>query len=82
MYGSTMVTISEDQQQLFVTIDEKKVMIDLDSFVCLLIQVCFFQYFVIQDVTCDDEEIQSMIDLTVKHLSACIQPLKLTPATT
>ncbi len=47
MYGSTMVTISEDQQQLFVTIDEKKVMIDLDSFVCLLIQVCFFQYFVI-----------------------------------
>lgn len=34
MYGATMVTTSEDQKQLFVTIDEKKVTIDLESFVC------------------------------------------------
>ena len=37
MYGATMVTISEDQQQLFVTIDEKKVTVDLESFVSLII---------------------------------------------
>ncbi len=41
MYSATMVTISEDQQQLFVTIDEKKVTIDLESFVCLVIRVFF-----------------------------------------
>ncbi|CAF0990021.1 unnamed protein product [Rotaria sp. Silwood1] len=66
MYGSTMVTLSEDQQQLLVTIDDKKATIDLESF----------------EVKCDDEEIHSTIEITVKHLSACIQPLKLTPATT
>lgn len=33
MYGSTMVTLSDDQQQLFVTIDDKKASIDLESFV-------------------------------------------------
>ncbi len=33
MYGATMVTLSEDQQQLFVTIDEKKATIDLESYV-------------------------------------------------
>jgi hypothetical protein len=37
MYGATMVTLSEDQLQLFVTIDEKKATIDLESFVCLLV---------------------------------------------
>ncbi|CAF4606475.1 unnamed protein product, partial [Rotaria socialis] len=66
MYGSTMVSLSEDQQQLFVTIDDKKASIDLESF----------------EVKCDDEEIHSTIDVTVKHLSACIQPLRLTPAAT
>ena len=35
MYGATMVTLSEDQQQLFVTIDDKKATIDLESLVCL-----------------------------------------------
>jgi hypothetical protein len=34
MYGATMVTMSEDQLQLFVIVDEKKVTIDLESFVC------------------------------------------------
>ncbi|CAF1087927.1 unnamed protein product, partial [Didymodactylos carnosus] len=29
----------------------------------------------------DDEEIVSMIETTVKHLSACIQPLKLSALT-
>jgi len=66
MYGATMVTLSEDQQQLFVAIDDKKATIDLESL----------------EIKCDDEEIHSMIEVTVKHLSACIQPLKLTPATT
>jgi hypothetical protein len=43
MYGATMVTMSEDQQQLFVTIDEKKTTIDLETFVCLLIlRISFF----------------------------------------
>lgn len=36
MYGTTMVTMSEDQQQLIVTIDDKRATIDLESFVCLL----------------------------------------------
>ncbi|UJR34117.1 hypothetical protein I4U23_021524 [Adineta vaga] len=66
MYGASMVSLSEDQQQLNVTVDEKKAIIDLESY----------------EVKCDDEEIHSMIDVTVKQLSACIQPLKLTPATT
>ncbi len=39
MYGATMVTISEDQQQLFITIDEKKVSVDLESFVSLIILI-------------------------------------------
>jgi hypothetical protein len=34
MYGATVVNISEDQQQLSVTIDDKKATIDLESFVC------------------------------------------------
>lgn len=33
IYGAEMVTASEDQQQLFVTVDEKKVTVDLESFV-------------------------------------------------
>jgi len=37
MYGATMVTMSEDQQQLFITIDDKKATIDLESFVCLFV---------------------------------------------
>jgi len=46
MYGATMVTMSEDQQQLFVTIDEKKTTIDLETFVCLLIlRISFFLNF-------------------------------------
>jgi hypothetical protein len=36
MYGATMVTLSEDQLQLFVTIDDKKATIDLESFVCFV----------------------------------------------
>ncbi len=52
MYGATMVTISEDQQQLFITIDEKKVSVDLESFVSLIILMflpsfdlqCYFFY--------------------------------------
>jgi hypothetical protein len=43
MYGATMVTMSEDQQQLFITIDDKKATIDLESFVCLF--VCLFNKF-------------------------------------
>lgn len=37
MYGSTMVTLSEDQQQLIVTIHDKKAVIDLESFVRLFL---------------------------------------------
>ena len=33
MYGASMVSQSEDQQQLTVNIDEKRAVIDLDSFV-------------------------------------------------
>ncbi len=83
MYGATMITMSEDQQQLFVTIDDKKATIDLESFVSLKKFYFLFYFFcILQEVKCDDEEIHSMIEVTVKHLSACIQPLKLTPATT
>ena len=46
MYGATMVTMSEDQQQLFVTIDDKKTTIDLESFVCLLFLKNLFVFFV------------------------------------
>lgn len=61
MYGSSMVNPSEDRQQLIVMVDEKKATIDLETF----------------DVHCDDEELQSIIDVTVKQLTGCIQPLKL-----
>jgi hypothetical protein len=45
MYGATMVTMSEDQQQLFIIIDEKKATIDLESFVCLINLIFFYLYF-------------------------------------
>jgi hypothetical protein len=48
----------------------------------LIIFKVFIKFiFTFKEVKCEDEEIQSMIDVTVKHLCACIQPLKLTPAT-
>jgi hypothetical protein len=34
MYGTPIVPIPEDQQQLIVTIDDKKATIDLETFVC------------------------------------------------
>lgn len=45
MYGATMVTMSEDQQQLFVTIDEKKVTVDLESLVCRRTENISFENF-------------------------------------
>lgn len=41
MYGATMVNLSEDQQQLSVTIDEKNATIDLETF------VSFNNYFIV-----------------------------------
>jgi hypothetical protein len=45
MYGATMITMSEDQQQLFVTIDDKKATIDLESFVSLKKFYFLFYFF-------------------------------------
>ena len=41
-----MVSVSEDQQQLTVTVDEKKAIVDLESYVCSCIRHDFIHLIV------------------------------------
>ena len=46
MYGASMVSVSEDQQQLTVAVDEKKAIVDLESYVCSCIRHDFIHLIV------------------------------------